>query len=88
MKLKKLFISYCNNKELEINNRQVNIIESINRFYQKNFDNYFLLNLFLKKDDKKGFYLQGDVGVGKTMILNFFYENFSLSKKNFILINL
>tara|TARA_B110001452_G_scaffold181769_1_gene152644 strand:+ start:1925 stop:2965 length:1041 start_codon:yes stop_codon:yes gene_type:complete len=83
MKLKKLFISYCNNKELEINNRQVNIIESINRFYQKNFDNYFLLNLFLKKDDKKGFYLQGDVGVGKTMILNFFYENFSLSKKKF-----
>jgi len=28
-----------------------------------------------------GFYLQGDVGVGKTMILNFFYENFNQSKQ-------
>ena len=30
-----------------------------------------------------GFYLQGDVGVGKTMILNFFYENFNQTKQRF-----
>ena len=37
--------------------------------------------IFKKKKNMLGFYLQGDVGVGKTMILNFFYENFNQSKQ-------
>ena len=36
---------------------------------------------YQKKKNKQGFYLQGDVGVGKTMILDFFYENFDKSKQ-------
>ena len=83
MNLKKLFINYCNNKNLEINDNQIKIIEKINKFYKTNFNNIFLLKLFLKKNYKKGFYLQGDVGVGKTMILNFFYENLKVSKQRF-----
>ena len=81
MNFKKLFLNHCNNKKFEINNSQVRIIDCINKFYQTNFNNFFLLNLFSKKNNKKGFYLQGDVGVGKTMILNFFYENFEKSKQ-------
>ena len=83
MNFKKLFLHHCNIKSLEINESQINIVECINQFYQKNFNHSFLLNLFLKKDNKKGFYLQGDVGVGKTMILNFFYENFDGTKQRF-----
>ena len=83
MNLKKIFINHCNNNKLEINTSQIKIIESINKFYKKNFDNNYLLNLFSKKKYKKGFYLQGDVGVGKTMILNFFYENLKQSKQRF-----
>ncbi len=81
MNFKKLFLNYCSNKELEINKYQIKTVDSIHKFYQLNFNNYFLLKLFLKKLPKIGFYLDGDVGVGKTMILNIFYENFYYSKK-------
>ncbi|MDB4845710.1 cell division protein ZapE [Candidatus Pelagibacter sp.] len=83
MNFKKLFLNYCSNKELEINKYQIKTVDSIHKFYQLNFNNYFLLKLFSKKLPKIGFYLDGDVGVGKTMILNIFYENFYYSKKKF-----
>jgi cell division protein ZapE len=81
MNFKKLFINYCKNKDLEKNESQIRIIELIDNFYQQNFKSSFLSTLFSKKKEKPGFYLQGDVGVGKTMILNFFYENFNYSKQ-------
>jgi len=80
MKLKKLFINYCKTEELEINDNQITTIEAVNKFYQNNFDYNFFSNLFSKKENIPGFYLQGDVGVGKTMILNFFYKNFNQTK--------
>jgi len=80
MNLKKLFINHCKTKRLEINNNQIVTIKIINTFYQNNFNYNFFTNLFSKKENIPGFYLQGDVGVGKTMILNFFYENFNQSK--------
>ena len=83
MNFEKLFLDYCRNKALEINDDQTNIVELINKFYQENFNNYFFINLFSKKKNKNGFYLHGDVGVGKTMILNFFYDNFNQSKQRF-----
>jgi len=81
MNLRKLFLDHCKANQFEINNNQIVIIESIDRFYQDNFENKFLLNLFSKKQSISGFYLHGDVGVGKTMILNFFYKNFNQNKQ-------
>ena len=49
MNLKKLFINYCNIKQLEINSSQIKTIEAINEFYQNNFNNNLLANLFFKK---------------------------------------
>ena len=83
MNLKKLFIDHCKMKTFEINDSQITTIKAINEFYRSNFDYSFLLNLFSKKKNNLGFYLQGDVGVGKTMILNFFYENFNQTKQRF-----
>ena len=83
MNLKKLFIDHCKMKTFEINDSQITTIKAINEFYRSNFDYSFLLNLFSKKNNNLGFYLQGDVGVGKTMILNFFYENFNQTKQRF-----
>jgi len=80
MNLKNLFLNHCKEKKLEININQITIIEVINKFYQNNFNHNFLTSLFSKKEKIPGFYLQGDVGVGKTMILNFFYENFNQPK--------
>ena len=80
MNLKKLFINHCKTEMLEINNNQITIIEAVNEFYQNNFNYNFFTNLFSKKENIPGFYLQGDVGVGKTMILDFFYQNFNEAK--------
>ena len=80
MNLKKKFLNNCKIKKLEINTNQLITIKAINEFYQTNFNHNFFSNLFSKKDSTPGFYLQGDVGVGKTMILNFFYENFNQTK--------
>ena len=83
MKLEKLFLSYCKKNNLEINPNQIALIKELNDFYNRNFDKSFLNKIFAKKNIKQGFYLQGDVGVGKTMILNFFYDNFDYSKHRF-----
>ena len=80
MNLKKIFLNNCKIKKLEVNTNQLITIKAINEFYQINFNHNFFSNLFFKKDSTPGFYLQGDVGVGKTMILNFFYENFNQTK--------
>ena len=81
MNLNKKFLNFCKKNNFEINNGQLNLIEELNSFYNINFRKSFLAKFFSKKKSKPGFYLQGDVGVGKTMILNFFYENFRYTKK-------
>ena len=81
MNLNKLFIEHCKKNNLEINSNQLDLIEELNQFYNLNFNKSFLKKIFSKKDSLPGFYLQGDVGVGKTMILNFFYESLRYKKK-------
>ena len=81
MNLNKLFLNHCKKNNLEINPNQLNLIEELDNFYNLNFNKSFFKKIFSTKDNNIGFYLQGDVGVGKTMILNFFYENFNFSKQ-------
>ena len=73
-KFQKEFISYCNNQQLEVNSNQIEIVKKLEQYYKENFQSYFL-KLFSKKISKKCFYLYGDVGVGKTMILKFFFDH-------------
>ena len=79
MKLEKKFIEFCSSKKLEINSNQIKIINSLEKFQNNNFDNSFLSSFF-KKESKLGFYLYGDVGVGKTMILDFFFKQLEIKK--------
>ncbi len=81
MNLNKSFISFCKKNNLEINKNQTNLIEKLNIFYNNNFQKSLLKKIFSKKIVKKGFYLQGEVGVGKTMILDFFYKNLNQTKQ-------
>jgi cell division protein ZapE len=83
MNLNKLFLSYCKINNLEINPSQLGSIEELSLFYTQNFNKSLLKKIFTKQNYKTGFYLQGDVGVGKTMILNFFYNNFDKTKQRF-----
>ena len=73
------FISYCNNKDLEVNPNQIAVIKKLEQYYKNNFKS-FISKIFSKQSSKKGFYLFGDVGVGKTMILNFFYNQIDEKK--------
>ena len=75
MNLKKSFLKYCKNYQFEINQSQIEVIDDIYNYYNENFKQIFLKKLFRKKFIKPGYYLVGDVGVGKTMILNFFLMN-------------
>ena len=73
------FISYCNNQELEVNPNQITVIKKLEQYCQSNFQSFFS-KLFSKQNSKKGFYLFGGVGVGKTMILNFFIDQIDQKK--------
>ena len=78
--LEKKFIIYCNSEKLEINQYQLEVIDKLQKYYKENFKS-FLFNLFSKSSSKKSFYLYGGVGVGKTMLLNFFFNEINNKKK-------
>ena len=79
MNLQNKFIEYCNTLNFEINPNQIRIVNSLEKFSAENFGTS-LLKIFFNKKIKLGFYLHGDVGVGKTMLLNFYYKNLKFKK--------
>ena len=81
MNLKKSFLNLCENKEYEVNENQISIVEKLDEYYNLNFNQSLIKKIFKDKNKKSGFYLVGDVGVGKTMILNFFFS--SLKEKKY-----
>jgi len=78
-KFEKEFISYCENQNLEVNPYQIKVIKKLEDYHNSNYKSFFS-KLFSKQKTKKGFYLYGGVGVGKTMILNFFYDHLEEKK--------
>ena len=75
------FLKYCSVNKLKINNNQIEVIGLLKIFYNNCFKKYFFLRFFTKKSKILGFYLSGDVGVGKTMLLNFFYSSLGVAKQ-------
>ena len=75
------FLKYCSVNKLKINNNQIEVIGLLKIFYDNCFKKYFFLRFFKKKSKILGFYLSGDVGVGKTMLLNFFYSSLRIPKQ-------
>ena len=80
MSLKKSYLKHCEDKDLEINENQIKIVQKLTEYYNRNFNQSFIKKIFKDKKNKLGFYLVGDVGVGKTMILNFFFERLKEKK--------
>tara|TARA_B100000579_G_scaffold1111_1_gene887 strand:- start:1831 stop:2886 length:1056 start_codon:yes stop_codon:yes gene_type:complete len=83
MNLKQSFVEHCKKKKFEINQNQLIIIDNLSDYYKENFKQSYLENfikIFKKKNNKLGFYLAGEVGVGKTMILNFFFNELKENK--------
>ena len=78
--LQNSFSEYCNKNKFEINKKQSEILISLEKFI---FPRNKLFNFFSKKEDPSCFYLYGNVGVGKTMIANFVYEQINTKKTKF-----
>ncbi len=80
MNLKELFLDHCEVNKYEINQDQLDIVKNLKKFYSNNFYKTIFSKIFKKNNNKLGFYLVGDVGVGKTMILNFFFDQLKEKK--------
>ena len=65
------FKEFCEINKLEVNKQQVKIINSLEKFLNSRET---ILSKIIKKKEKLCFYLYGEVGVGKTMLLNFAFE--------------
>ena len=79
LSLEKKFISHCKKQNLEINPSQIDLVKKLQEYYEGNFQS-LISKIFQSQSFKKGFYLYGDVGVGKTMILDFFFDQLDHKK--------
>ncbi len=75
--LQNSFKEFCEINKLEVNEQQVKIINSLEKFLDKRET---FLSRLIKKKEKLCFYLYGEVGVGKTMLLNFAFERLKIRK--------
>ena len=71
------FKEFCKINKLEVNTQQVKIISSLEKFLD---NKETILSRFFKKKEKLCFYLYGEVGVGKTMLLNFAFDRLDIKK--------
>ena len=78
MSLQDSFEEFCRQNKFEINSQQKEIIYLLEKFL--NYKETFLSSFFQKKE-KFCFYLYGNVGVGKTMLLNFVYDRLEMKKQ-------
>ncbi len=74
--LKNSFLEFCEKNKFEKNKDQLNIIKHIGNFL---YPEKSILNFF-KSHKKNCFYLYGDVGSGKTMLLDFVYTKMNVKK--------
>ena len=78
MNLQDSFEEFCRQNKFEINSQQKEIIYLLEKFliHKETF-----LSSFFQKKEKFCFYLYGNVGVGKTMLLDFVYDKLEMKKQ-------
>ena len=70
--------SFVENNFIKTSQAQLEVLKKLNSVWKKNNKN----SLFIKSKKKDGIYLYGTVGTGKTFLLNLFYQNSKVGKKN------
>ena len=71
------FLEFCEVNKFEINNQQLEILILLDKFIKPQKT---ILKYLLNSKEKLCFYLQGNVGVGKTMLLDFVYNEIKIKK--------
>ena len=74
--LQNSFREFCNSNKFEINKKQIEVVKSLEDFLNTKKK----LISFFSQTDKHCFYLYGNVGVGKTMIVNQVYKQVKAKK--------
>jgi len=75
------FLKFCSEQKFQKNAEQIKTLNLLIKFYKnENFFTKILLKFSRKPKKILGFYLYGGVGVGKTMLLNFFFDNLKAPK--------
>ena len=74
---KKKFDQFCRSKKYERNEKQIEIVNLLEKFLNSKTKSVLF---FKNRKFKSCFYLHGNVGVGKTMILNFAYDLIKVNK--------
>ena len=74
---KKKFEEFCKSKKYERNEKQSEIVNSLEKFINSKTKSFLF---FKNRNFKSCFYLHGNVGVGKTMILNFVFDEVKENK--------
>ena len=74
---KKKFEEFCKSKKFERNEKQIEIVNLLEKFLNSKTKS---LLFFKNINFKSCFYLHGNVGVGKTMILNFVFDTVKVNK--------
>ncbi len=69
--------SFVENNFIKTSEEQLNVLKKLNSTWINSKKN----NFFIKSKKKDGVYLHGSVGVGKTFLLNLFYQNSKVGKK-------
>ena len=69
--------SFVENNFIKSDNDQIKILNDINIVWKKNKRKRY----FIKSKNIDGIYLHGAVGIGKTFLLNLFYQNTKVGKK-------
>ena len=78
--LKDSFIKHCEKNKFEKNNNQIEIINLLEDFIKPKNK---IFNFFSNPNEKLCFYLHGGVGLGKTMILNHYFDYIDIPKQRF-----
>jgi cell division protein ZapE len=79
--MKNKFLKFCITHKFQQNNEQTKVLDALVKFYKDQSIFKKILNKFFVSEKKLGFYLHGGVGVGKTMLLNFFFDNLDTTKQ-------
>ena len=79
---KQIFDSFCKKNNIKKNSEQLDLVEKFDDFHAIISEEASLIGkIFSKKPAQLGYYIYGDVGVGKTMICNEFFNYIDIKKK-------
>ena len=77
----KVYEQLCKDKHIEHNIKQKDLVIELDKFLLGSSGNFIKKLFRYNLNQKKCFYLYGGVGIGKTLIMDLFYDDVNLKEK-------